>query len=98
MQIQVGSVLNASNGLLDQLISTSSISIYPNPVEQCINIKDYKGEQAYFKLSTLQGQTILEGALKPSIDVSNLPEGIYMFFIDRPLGQSQQTLIVKSNP
>ena len=97
MQIQVGSVLNASNGLLDQRISTSSISIYPNPVAQCINIKDYKGGQAYFKLSTLQGQTILEGALKPSIDVSNLPEGIYMFCIDRPLGQSQQTLIVKSN-
>lgn len=63
--------------------SENSISVYPNPTTEKINITTSKANFNY-KLTALQGNNLLEGnsiSNTITIDVSTLPKGLYLLNI-----------------
>lgn len=79
------------------LSSTSFIStekdkfiLYPNPVQNVINISRSDDRNAPFKIFNLLGQQVKSGILEQKeINVSNLKEGIYIFELNE--GQKTRT-------
>ena len=63
--------------------SDDNLKIYPNPVNNAINIEynNLKTEFAIYKILNINGKEILKGKislLKNKIDISEIPEGVYI--------------------
>ena len=79
------------DGIDDNLISQDKFMIYPNPVTENVNLEISLSENSKFVVNILNaiGQSVKKeyfdktyGQHKLSIDVSNLPSGIYMLKVE----------------
>lgn len=81
-------------------INGHSISIYPNPAHEYINIElSDKIEEAHFKIFDLNGSLILNHSLNQkncSVDISRLLPGTYVYEISTKEGITQDTLIISN--
>ncbi len=59
--------------------SNSALKIYPNPVTNSLTIETDLTDD--FQIINLLGQQVMQGGTTPTIDVSALPAGIYVFSI-----------------
>jgi len=71
---------------LDDMKNSNSFRIYPNPTNGIIVIEQEKAEQLNEKISIIdnQGRTVYykgNMSAEKSIDISNLPEGVYFISI-----------------
>lgn len=74
------SVMTSGNlSVDDHGVSGKNIFIlYPNPTNHSLSIKRLNNNPLYFKISNLQGQSLMKGIVEDSnIDVSNLSSGVY---------------------
>ncbi|MCB0481960.1 MAG: T9SS type A sorting domain-containing protein [Flavobacteriales bacterium] len=75
-----------------------SVGVFPNPVDEKLNISFNKSLNASFELRALNGLTLLIGQFENSVrlDVSNIPNGIYFLQI-RGEGISETRKVVISH-
>ena len=66
---------------LDDIKNTQDISVYPNPVEDVLNITSDKPVHS-IRLYNVYGTEVLRAADTNSVDVSHLPAGVYMVRAD----------------
>lgn len=64
----------------------NKVSIYPNPTTGEINLSELSGA-AVISLSNMAGQVVAEYKFQASIDISELPAGIYMLQSDNGLNR-----------
>ena len=83
--------------------TTNLIQLSPNPAKNTLQIHHTLGtnEQANLKLYNINGHLkhhlLLEGFGKQSIDVTNYPEGLYLYTLEKEgrILQRNKLLIVK---
>ncbi len=65
-------------------INQKAIQIYPNPVQDVLQIKGLTGENNTIKILDLQGKVVFEKLLNNSkqLDISNLKNGFYFIQLD----------------
>ena len=65
----------------------TSITVYPNPANDVLYIhgNDYLGYNG--TVSTAEGKEIIEFKDATSVDISNLPKGMYFLMIDTSVGK-----------
>lgn len=68
--------------------SQAEIKIYPTPTSNKINIL---GQAENYCIYNLSGQMVMQGRVEKSIDVSSLPQGVYII----KLGQVRKKLVVE---
>lgn len=70
--------LASSTGI--NTVSEESIKLYPNPATDQIRIQSKKAVESYTIIG-LTGQSVLQGSVLPNntLDISELPSGIYIF-------------------
>jgi len=71
------------------LQNTLDWKVYPNPTSDILTVKLMDIASANFKLLGMNGQTVLEGRIgnqNNSIDVSELPQGIYLLSLETKNG------------
>jgi hypothetical protein len=56
----------------------SHVSIYPNPTNSILNIKNHLDEFNYFKIYNLTGQVVVQGVFTDEINVSEFARGSYI--------------------
>mgnify|MGYP000415413973 CR=1 FL=1 len=75
------------------------IKLYPNPTSDVLNV-DFKGiATGNYIIMDSQGRNVLSGTLETArkIDVSNLPEGAYMFQISSKHGTISKELLIQKD-
>lgn len=77
------------NGLSENLKESSTISIYPNPAHETIQVKTDGLLDATYTIVNAQGKTVLVTQTN-TIDVSDLPQGFY-FLVCQSQNQIRQT-------
>lgn len=75
----------------------STVSIFPNPVEDFLYVEGALGRQLSFDLYSFLGQRMMSGSdIQRTIDLSALPSGVYFLKIgDSSLGEYSNFRVVK---
>jgi hypothetical protein len=74
-------------------INQNEILIYPNPVKTVLNVKNIS-KKANYKIYTAVGQLVSNGFIvNNKIDVSSLPNGVYVIDIEDAQGNAQKKFI-----
>jgi len=85
-----------ANNLSQEDFLKETISIYPNPVGEVLNIRSSGLAINWLKIYDLNGRLIKEVQLDHNqIDVSQLPQGIYILDIETAVGVLRQKLVKK---
>ncbi len=77
----VYAIFSPVSSIPNNVIENNNILVYPNPVKHVMNVKlkNTDFSNATFKITTITGELVKNGLLKPEIDISNLKAGIYLF-------------------
>jgi len=79
-------------------LANSTISIYPNPVVDLINIEVSDDLKYKVELYNLEGKLNISATNQNKIDVHNLPQGIYLLEIEHlNSGEKIVTKVIKGN-
>lgn len=71
-----------------------TVSLYPNPVEEVLNIKNAVIAIDIVKFYDLNGRLVLENEnVEDQINVSQLPQGVYILEIETAIGVLREKLI-----
>ena len=75
---------------------SESFDLFPNPVNETLFLKN-ASESSYFEIRTVSGELVLNGRLStPSIKVSNLAKGTYLFILQSAEGViKEKALFIK---
>ena len=60
---------------------STTIAVFPNPAETALNIVLPSDENTQIEIVNSRGQTIIKTQNKTSVDISNLPDGLYFIKI-----------------
>ena len=85
------------SGVNDEL-AESGISLYPNPVEDQLNIELNSSDNAVVQIVDVMGKihrSMIVSGDKVSVDVSNLPAGMYIVKVQQSEKLSQKSFIIK---
>ena len=69
---------------IDEL--NSELSIYPNPVEDFLHLKNIPSSVEKLKIISLNGQTVLTSSITNKIDVSKISNGVYLLVAENAKG------------
>ncbi|TXF90768.1 T9SS type A sorting domain-containing protein [Neolewinella aurantiaca] len=58
--------------------AAAPFSLFPNPVGNVLSLRNFP-EDATFRLVDTNGRILRQGALKPQLEISDLPAGAYQF-------------------
>ncbi len=74
-----------------------NLKVFPNPVSNTLNISNYINEikNQAIEISNYLGQTVLNTEFTNTIDVSKLPQGIYILNIKSKEGRNYYTKFIK---
>jgi hypothetical protein len=79
---------------IDEISNNLHIKIVPNPASTSIQINgDYNLKNSTFEIINLSGQVQLSGSTKNDINVSDLPQGLYIISIVHDKGKSNLRFI-----
>jgi hypothetical protein len=84
--------------LVGQLEQTQGeILIYPNPASTSLILEPTTNEPQQFRIYTTSGQLVLNQRIqsRSTIDVSHLPEGLYLLELETPQGIVHQKLVLQ---
>lgn len=70
----------------------SNVSIYPNPANDLITIDGISTDMSQISLMNIHGQLMNIRVIGNNIDISNLPDGIYLIKIN---DKSQKIVVVR---
>lgn len=77
-------------------LNSNSVSVYPNPATDVVNIKMNNGETAQsISVANLTGQNVMTSKAANSINVSFLPAGVYVVKVVDSKGVTHMTKVVK---
>lgn len=77
-------------------LNSNSVSVYPNPATDVMNIKMNNGETAQsISVTNLTGQNVMTSKATNSINVSFLPAGVYVVKVVDSKGVTHMTKVVK---
>ncbi|MEO5642186.1 MAG: T9SS type A sorting domain-containing protein [Bacteroidia bacterium] len=79
-------------------ISTNDVSVFPNPASSSVEIKFSKESNATFTLTDLAGKVVFTGKSQgrsARIDVSTLPQGVYLLNVVTEEGTSTHKVMVQ---
>lgn len=87
-------ILIAANEMsTNEVIIADKINVYPNPVKDILNINSEKPIQK-IQVMNMAGQIVFEGGEDSSINMQNLPKGLYIVNIYTP-NQMQSKKVIK---
>lgn len=66
---------------INELSQQQPLEIYPNPVSDVLNLKDFSCEQVEYSIFNVLGQEITSGISQGTISVAELEEGVYLLQI-----------------
>lgn len=98
--IKWGRIVGTGDRVLSSVdeVLQDNIHFYPNPVESILTIDNGTSEDIIITLTTLSGQSLLDkSSSSPStdIDVSSLPQGMYVITFQRENGGMLSKLLYK---
>jgi hypothetical protein len=88
---------SASNVSIGELTITSNVVVYPNPVNETLVISSSSAIDHYM-VSDINGRILFQekaSATKETIDVSQLPQGLYIVFIELENGVRVSKKVLK---
>lgn len=88
--IDIGSCVDTSNCVRFGYVDTPEepeleepeIKVYPNPTNGQLTIEGIKEKEFTVRLVDYSGRTLLNSQNKTQLDISKLPEGVYILFIE----------------
>jgi hypothetical protein len=93
-------VYNSSTlGLVNNVVDSNSIRVYPNPSDLEVNIQSFLDETLKVEIYDILGKRVLndlqieKGISK--VDISSLSKGVYMVKFSNQFGTSSQKLIIE---
>lgn len=77
--------------------SADQLHCYPNPATTSLTLEPATNEPQQFRVYTTSGQLLLNRRIqgRSTIDVSDLPEGIYLLELETPEGVARQKLVLQ---
>jgi hypothetical protein len=82
-------------GINEPEIDDNIIKVFPNPVSDTLTINSSNSEVESFSLFDITGKLIVETFGQNKIDVSNLPQGVYLLKVNVNSGKSFSKKIIK---
>ncbi|NDA99194.1 MAG: T9SS C-terminal target domain-containing protein, partial [Flavobacteriia bacterium] len=81
---------------IDEISDKIKVEIFPNPSSDLLQLKgDMNLKKALFKINNLAGQQQLSGIIEDGIDISNLPQGLYIISVFYDKGKSNLRFVKK---
>jgi hypothetical protein len=71
-------VINWPEASTDEANPMSEINLFPNPVTNKLFIDNPKGKHLFYTVYDMQGKQFMSGTANNFIDISTLPEGVFM--------------------
>ena len=80
----------------EDLVALKSLSVYPNPVSQQLNV-EVEGQAFGYRLCNMNGQQLLSGTVfgQQSLDFSSQASGVYLLQITHESGEQTVVRVVK---
>ena len=67
---------------IDEISDKIKLEIFPSPSSELLQLKGYwNPKTALFEINNLAGQQKLSGIIEDVIDISNLPQGLYIISV-----------------
>ncbi len=91
-------LVNCSIGIFEKDAFESSFAIFPNPVSNFLQIKSEQliEQNALIEIINYLGQTVIKTKFKNELDISELPNGIYILQLKNSQGQVAVKRVVVS--
>ncbi|WP_248574874.1 GEVED domain-containing protein [Flavobacterium sp. H122] len=80
--VNIGAAAMPSAAINSKENASFEIVMYPNPVEDILNISSMENSNASYKIFDLKGQELESGKLSNEINVANLASGVYVLEIN----------------
>lgn len=81
---------------IDEISEKIKVEIFPNPSSDLLQLKgDLNPKTALFEINNLAGQQQLSGIIEDGIDISNLPQGLYIISVFYDKGKSNLRFVKK---
>jgi hypothetical protein len=81
---------------IDEILDKIKVEIFPNPSSDLLQLKgDMNLKKAFFEINNLAGQQQLSGIIEDGIDISNLPQGLYIISVFYDKGKSNLRFVKK---
>jgi len=77
-----GGIFRFDGTLANQLFSTNTFKVYPNPANASVTISSKQGDAYSLKVTDITGKTMLTkeySSVENNVDISNLASGLYFF-------------------
>ncbi|MBU1719474.1 MAG: T9SS type A sorting domain-containing protein, partial [Bacteroidetes bacterium] len=84
-------------GFKQSNIRLDDIRIFPNPAKSVIHIQNPPPANLPFSINTLQGEIVASGIATNTIDISNLPDGMYIICFGDKLNTKYQKFVKASS-
>jgi hypothetical protein len=97
MQIDIQSVLSPSQSAHLTPSKDQGFLIHPNPVSKQLHVTHIDASVARYTILNLQGQTVLEVGNNNVLDVSELPNGLYVIQCQAESSKQYQQLFLKTS-
>jgi len=97
MQIDIQSVLSPSQSAHPTPSKDQGFLIHPNPVSKQLHVTHNDASAARYTILNLQGQTVLEVGNNNDLDVSDLPNGLYVIQCQAESSKQYQQLFLKTS-
>ena len=97
MQIDIQSVLSPSQSAHPIPSKDQGFFIHPNPVSKQLHVTHNDASAARYTILNLQGQTVLEVGNNNDLDVSDLPNGLYVIQCQAESSKQYQQLFLKTS-
>jgi hypothetical protein len=85
----------------EELKGTGTVAVYPNPASSTVRVESTDGEISAYRISNMSSQIVLDRKVAPSvtinIDLSHLPQGLYVLEAHGLNGTVTRERIVKLN-
>jgi hypothetical protein len=80
--VNIGTAAMPSAVVNSNVSTPFELVMYPNPVENILNISSVENTNSLYKIFDLKGQELKSGKLSNEINVSNLPSGMYILEVN----------------
>ena len=82
---------------VEEKISTIDAKVYPNPAQEWLQVELPTNDAGNYQLMGFPGQIVREGTIsgKKTIEVSDLPSGVYLLQISTPNGKAINRIVIQ---
>lgn len=83
------------NGINELTINNINVKVGPVPAQNQLTVNDPENKVQYVRIKDMKGRTLIQQRRAGSIDVSNLPNGIYLLELSSKAGLMHERIVIR---